>query len=166
MSKFRKAKLHISTVNMHGGVKMIYKSVKFRGARGETIRESLIDTGASISLIPRELAITVGAWRTSQYINVTGVHGKSRVLPIGKIGIFFPTLEDKGGYFFVAVSDVEKEPIIGMDVLKPLGIGIETKTGELSIKNEIWEAFKTISGIGVAFFLGVKILEKLFEEEK
>ena len=64
------------------------------------------------------------------------------------------------------ISDVEKEPIIGMDVLKPLGIGIETKTGELSIKNEIWEAFKTISGIGVAFFLGVKILEKLFEEEK
>jgi len=44
--------------------------------------------------------------------------------------------------------------------LKPLGIGIETKTGELSIKNEIWEAFKTISGIGVTFFLGVKILEK------
>ena len=58
------------------------------------------------------------------------------------------------------ISDVEKEPIIGMDVLKPLGIGIETKTGELSIKNEIWEAFKTISGIGVTFFLGVKILEK------
>ena len=142
---------------------MIYKSVKFRGARGETIRKSLIDTGASISLIPRELAITVEAWRTGQYINVTGVHGKSRVLPIGKIGIFFPTLGDKGGYFFVAVSDVEKEPIIGMDVLKPLGINIETKTGELSIKNEMWEALR----IGVAFFLGfflAKILEKLFEE--
>ena len=144
----------------------IYKPIKFRGARDETIRESLIDTGASISLIPRELAITVGAWHTDQYVDVTGVHGQSRALPIGKIGIFFPALGDKGGYFLVAVSDVEKEPIIGMDVLKPLGISIETKTEELSIKNEIWEAFKTISGIGVAFFLGVKILEKLFEEEK
>lgn len=144
----------------------IYKPIKFRGAHGETTRESLIDTGADISLIPRELAITVGAWRTSQYVNVTGVHGQSRDLPIGKIGVFFPTLGDKGGHFFVAVTDVEKEPIIGMDVLKLLGISIEAKTGELSIKNEIWEAFKTLSTIGVSFFLGVRILEKLFEEEK
>ena len=144
----------------------IYKPIKFRGAHDETIRESLIDTGASISLIPMELAVTIGAWRTNQYVNVTGVHGQSRSFPIGKIGLFFPELGDKGGYFLVAVSDVEKEPIIGMDVLKPLGISIDTKTGKLSIKNEIWEAFKTISGMGVAFFLGVKILEKLFEEER
>jgi len=144
----------------------IYKRIKFRGAHDETIKESLIDTGASISIIPRELAITVGAWRTDQYTIITGVHGQLKDLPIGKIGIFFPALGDKGGYFLVAVSDVEEEPIIGMDVLKPLGISIETKTGELSVKNEIWEAFKTISGIGVAFFLGVKILEKLFEEGK
>lgn len=144
----------------------IYKPIKFRGAHSEDIKESLIDTGASISVIPTELAIAVGAWRTDQYVDVIGVHGQSRRLPVGKIGIFFPALGDKGGYFLVAVSDVEKEPIIGMDVLKPLGISIDTKTEELSIKNEIWEAFKTISGIGVAFFLGVKILEKLFEEEE
>jgi len=53
-----------------------------------------------------------------------------------------------------------------MDVLKSLGINIDTKTEELSIKHEVWEAFKTLSGIGVAFFLGVKIIEKLFEEEQ
>jgi len=144
----------------------IYKPIKFKGARGETIRESLIDTGASISLIPKELAITVGAWPTDLNVNVRGVHGESRSLPIGRIGTFFPELGDKGGYFLVAVSDVEKKPVIGMDILKPLGVTIDTKTGELSIKNEIWEAFKTISGIAVAVFFGVKISEKLFGEEK
>jgi len=51
-----------------------------------------MDTRASISLMPRELAITVGAWRTDQYVNVTGVHGQSRDLPIGKIGISFPNI--------------------------------------------------------------------------
>ena len=66
----------------------------------------------------------------------------------------------------MAVSDVEREPIIGMDVLKLLGVSIDTKTGELSIKNEIWEAFKTISGVGVALFIGTKILEKVFEDEE
>ena len=142
----------------------IYKPIKFQGRKGETVKNSLIDTGASISLIPIELARLVGARRTDHYVNVTGVHGQSRNLPIGQIGIFFPDLGDKGGNFLVAISDVEKDPIIGMDVLRPLGISIDTKTGELSIKNEIWEAFKTLSALGVAFFFGIKILEKLFEE--
>jgi len=144
----------------------IHKLIKFKGARKEIIEQSLIDTGASISLIPIESARRVGAWRTDQNVNVVGVHGQSRALPLGKVGIFFPDLGDKGGDFIVAVSDVEKEPIIGMDILKPLGISIDTKTGELSIKNEVWEAFKTLSGIGIAIFLGVKILEKLFEKEQ
>lgn len=144
----------------------IYKPIKFRGAKGEIIEQSLIDTGASISMIPIELAMRVGAWRTDQNVNVVGVHKQARSLPLGKVGIFFPNLGEKGGYCIVAVTDVEKEPIIGMDILTPLGISIDTKTKELSIKNEVWEAFKTFSGIGVVIFLGVKILEKLFEEEQ
>jgi len=144
----------------------ILKNIKFKGAREEIIEQSLIDTGASISLRPIELARRVGAWRTDQDVKVVGVHKQSRVLSLGKVGIFFPDLEDKGGYFIAAVSDVEKEPIIGMDILRPLGISIETSTGELSIKNEVWEAFKTLSGVGVIVFLGVKIIEKLFGEEK
>ena len=144
----------------------IYKCVKFKGKHTETTKKALIDTGADISLIPSKLASIIGAWHTNQWVDIVGVHGQSRKLPVGKIGIFFPELGDKGGYFLVAVSNIEKVPIIGMDILKPLGISIDTKTGELSIKNEIWEAFKTLSAIGVVFFLGVKVLEKLFGEEK
>lgn len=144
----------------------ILKNIKFKGAKEEIIEQSLIDTGASISLIPIELAKRVGAWCTDLDVKVVGVHKQSRDLSLVKVGIFFPDLGDKGGYFIAAVSDVEKEPIIGMDILRPLGISIETSTGELSIKNEVWEAFKTLSSVGVIVFLGVKIIEKLFGEEK
>ncbi len=143
----------------------IHKSIRFKGAYGESIRQSLIDTGAEILLIPRELAVNIGAWHTNQTVNIVGFHGYSSDLPLGKVGIFFSELGNKGGYFLVAVSNIEKEPVIGMDVLKPLGISIDTRTGKLSIKNEIWEAFKTISGVGVVLFLGVKVLETIFEED-
>lgn len=143
----------------------IYKEIKFKGAKRETAKKSLIDTGAEISLIPINLAINVGAWRTHQNINIRGVHGLSRNLPIGKIGIFFPDLGNKGTHFLVAVSDVKNEPIIGMDVLKPIGISINTRTHELSVKNETWEAFKNLAAAGVLIFAGIKVVEELFEEE-
>ncbi len=143
----------------------IYQDIRFKGFCGEAIEKALIDTGAEISLIPIDLARRVGAWRTNQSTNIVGIHAQRRNLPIAKTEIFFPSLGDKGGYFLVAVSDVEEEPIIGMDVLKPLGISIDTKTHQLSVKNEIWEAFKTLSAIGVLTYAGIKILEKVFEEE-
>ena len=40
--------------------------VKFKGARGETLIKSLINTGADISLIPLKIARQIGAWRTNQ----------------------------------------------------------------------------------------------------
>ncbi len=112
----------------------IYRPIKFKGANKEITKPSLIDTGDSISLIPIELAWCVGVWRTNQDVNVIVVHGQQRRPPLGKVGIFFPDLGNKGGDFLVAVSDVEKESIIGMNILRTLGINIDTKTGELSIK--------------------------------
>lgn len=144
----------------------IYAKIGFKGARNRLVKKALIDTGAEISLIPIDLARRIGAWRTNRSINLVGVHRQTRRLPIGKLGIFFENLNNKGGYFLVAVSDIEDKPIIGMDVLKPLGVSIDTKTHQLTIKNEIWEAFKTLSAIGILTFGAVKILEKLFEEKR
>ena len=142
----------------------VYERIRIRGARGENVVEALIDTGAEISLIPMALAKMIGAWRIGIDVPVVGVHGQKRSLPLAQIGIFFPSLGDKGGDFIAAVSDTEEMPIIGMDVLKPLGISIDTKDGSIFVKNEVWEAFKTLSALGVAFFVGVKILGELFGE--
>jgi hypothetical protein len=46
-----------------------------------------------------------------------------------------------------------------MDVLKPLGISVDTASHQLSVKNEVWEAFKTLAAIGILVVGGVKLLE-------
>lgn len=143
-----------------------YQPVRFRGAEGEVIEEALIDTGASISLIPRKLAIKIGAWHTNQTINIVGIHRQSRVLPLGVVRVYFPSLNNIGGHFTVAVSDNEKEPIIGMDILRSLGISIDTTTSRLQVKNEIWEAFKTLSAFTVGGFLIIKALDAIFKEKE
>jgi len=147
-------------------MRRIYESVEFKGARGETLIKSLIDTGADISLIPPKIARQIGAWRTNQTINVKGIHGQSKVLPLCVVDIFFPSLNNIGGRFGVVVSDTEDTPMIGMDILKLLGITIDTKLNRLYVRNEIWEAFKTLAGVGLLIYGGLKLLETISEEER
>lgn len=138
--------------------------VKLQGARSEIIETALIDTGAEISMMPLSIAANIGAWRTNQQTNVVGVHGETRILPIIVACLDFPSLNNVGGQFAFAMSNSGQELIVGMDILKPLGITIDTKTHQLYVKNEIWEAFKTLSAIGVLFIGGIKLLEALSEQ--
>ena len=135
------------------------------GESGEITEAALIDTGAEISLMPLSTAENIGAWRTNQQTNVVGVHGQSRTLPNIAAYLYFPSLNNIGGQFAFAMSTTD-EFIVGMDILKPLGITIDAKTHQLSVKNDIWEAFKTLAGIGVLFFGGVKLLEALSKQSK
>ena len=139
----------------------IYADVKIKGARNEIIEKALVDTGADISLMPFSLARSIGAWRTNQQVDVAGIHGEARTLPIIVANLHFPSLNNIGGRLPFAMSNTERELIVGMDILNPLGIAIDTKTHQLSVKNEIWEAFKTLAGIGVLIFGAVKVLEAL-----
>jgi len=116
-------------------------------------------------MMPKGLANTIGAWHTNQNMDIIGVHKQKRTLPIGIANIYFSSLGDIGGPFSIAISDIEVEPIIGMDIMRPLGININTRTHELTLNNEIWEAFKTLSGIIVGGFIVVKALDAIFKEE-
>ncbi len=144
----------------------IYQIAKFQGARTKTQENVLIDTGADISLIPLSLAMEIGAWRTNQTINIVGIHKQSRKLRLGVVHIYFPSLNNIGGRFFTAISDKEQKPIIGMDILRPLGISIDTKRHQLLVRNEVWEAFKTLSAWGVLTYGGIKILEAIFSDKQ
>ena len=139
----------------------IYTDIKLKGARNEIIEDALIDTGAEISLMPLSLDINIGAWSIDQQKDVVGVHGEARTLPIKIAYLYFPSLNNMGGQFPFAVNNTGQELIVGMDILKPLGIIIDTKTHQLSVKNEIWEAFKTFSAVGVFIFTGIKLLGEL-----
>jgi len=143
----------------------IHENVRLQGARGENMERALIDTGAEISVMPLSVATNIGAWRTNQQTNIVGIFGQARMLPIIVANLYFPSLNNVGGQFAFAMSDMEQEFIVGMDILKPLGINIDTKTHQLSIKNEIWEAFKTLAGVGVLVFGGLKLLEALSKRD-
>lgn len=141
----------------------IYVEVQLQGETNSTSHSALVDTGAELSLIPSSIARNIGAWNTSQQTNVVGVHGQGRILPIVVANLYFPSLNNAGGEVAFAMSDVEQELIVGMDILRPLGIIVDTKTSKLSIKNEIWEAFKTLATVGVLVWGGIKGLQKLSE---
>lgn len=136
----------------------IYTDIKLKGARNEIIENALVDTGAEISLMPLSLGANIGAWYTGQQTDVVGVHGEARTLPIIVAYLYLPSLNNMGGQFAFAMNNTGQELIVGMDILKPLGIIIDTKTHQLSVKNEIWEAFKTLAAGGVFIFAGIKLL--------
>lgn len=144
----------------------IYVEVQLQGETNSNRHSALVDTGAELSLIPSSIARNIGAWYTTCQTNVVGVHGQSRILPIVVANLYFPSLNSAGGEFPFAISDVEQELIIGMDILRPLGITVDTKTGKLSIENEIWEAFKTLAAVGVFVWGGIKVLQKLSESNE
>ena len=143
----------------------IYEQILFKGAETEIIENALIDTGADISMIPKGLANTIGAWRTNQNMDIIGVHNNKRTLPIGIANIYFSSLDNIGSQFSIVISDLEEKPLIGMDIMRPLGININTRTHKVTVNNETWEAFKTLSGIIVGGFIVVKALDAIFKEE-
>ena len=142
----------------------IYVDVKLKGARGEITKAALIDTGAERSLMPLSTAVNIGAWGTNQQTNVVGVHEQARTLSIIVAYLHFPSLSNIGAQFAFAMSNKGQELIVGMDILKPSGITIDTTTHQLSVKNEIWEAFKTLAAVGVFVYGGLKLLEVLSEQ--
>jgi predicted aspartyl protease len=132
--------------------------------------ETLIDTGASISIIPLDLAQQIGAWKTNDKIQIIGVNNQMSLLLLCAVIVEFPMFNYiVVGKLIVAVSDKETRPIIGMDIMNPLGITIDTKAKTLSLRNPDNGNLKNIlAAIGNAtLFVGgiilvVKILEKIF----
>jgi hypothetical protein len=115
--------------------------------------------------MPFSIAANVGAWRTNQQTNVAGIFGQARMLPVIVANLYFPSLNNVGGQFAFAMDDMEQELIVGIDILNPLGITIDTRTQQLSVRNEIWEAFKILAGVGVLVFGGLKVLEALSKRD-
>lgn len=144
---------------------LIYHDVRFEGTRTNTIEKSMIDTGASISMIPRRLADAVGAWPTSLHMTVEGVHKQQKTLPLAAIRISFPGLNGAGGQLLVAVSDDLDTPLIGMDILRPLGVSINAGTHQLEIRNEAFDAFRNLSAVLVGGVILAYVIDAVFGEQ-
>lgn len=144
---------------------IIYEDVQLRGTKASVVEKALIDTGATVSLIPGHIAEQIGVWPTQERITLHNFQGEPKVIDAQYViaELFFPALNGVGSKFAFAVDDKLENPIIGLDIMNLLGVSIDTSTGKLEIKNKVWEAFKTLSGIvgvGVLVYFGIKKLSE------
>ena len=66
---------------------------------------------------------------TGRY-SLIGVESSTpKELPLAGINLYFSALGNIGGKFIVAVGELQKEPLIAMDILAPLGIIIRCSHG-------------------------------------
>lgn len=142
----------------------ILEKVIIKGTKGQWTYDALIDTGATVSLIPKALADQVGVTKTLVTRSVQGVHRDIKTFPVVIANLHFVTL-NRGSDFPFVMSNSTDELIVGMDIMMPLGISIDTKTGKLTVINEVWEGFKNLATAGVivtgiAWFLGEIFKEK------
>jgi len=136
-------------------------SLKLRGESNELVLSALVDTEAETSMMHSTIARNIGAWLTNVLTNVEDVQGEVRTLPIVTAYLNFPSLMNIGGEFAFAMRDEGEGLIVGTDILELSGITVDTRTHQLSIKNETWEAFKKLADVGVLIYAGVKRLKVL-----
>ena len=118
-------------------------------------------TGADISIIPEALALQVGAPLTGKKMFIIDAHGNTEPHFLARSFVNFPSLNNAGGLFVVALKSDDSDPLIGIDVLKVLGISIDTSEKKLSINNKAWEVFKTLSAVGAIGYLGKLVIDAL-----
>ena len=143
----------------------IHVSVKLQGESNELMVSALVDTEAEISMMHSAIARNIGAWRTNMLTNVEDVQGEVRTLPIVVAYLNFPSLMNIGGELAFAMSDEGDGLIIGTDILELLGITVDTRTHQLSARNETWEAFKTLASVGALIYVRGKTLHALSRQE-
>jgi len=120
----------------------IYENIIYSASKGSKSKKSLIDTGATITMIPLSLAKQIGAYKTDKTINLVGVHGQVKSCEIAVLKLFFPSLNNLGGALSVAVTDFEEEPLIGMDILGKYEIIINTQKLSLETKKPLSDLLK------------------------
>lgn len=136
-------------------------SVKLRGESNELVLSALVDTEVETSMMHSTIARNIGAWLTNVLTNVEDIQGEVRTLPIVTAYLNFPSLMNIGGEFAFAMRDEGEGLTVGTDILELSGITVDTRTHQLSVRNETWEAFKTLADVGVLIHAGVKRLEVL-----
>lgn len=143
----------------------IHADVTFEGAHASETHPSLIDTGAVVTLLPLDLAGRVGASDFDEVVTLSGFNGHpSRCAVIG-VKATFPGLQGKGGLVRVYAMPNLDRPIIGMDIMKPMGIAIDTRTHSLTINIPMWEGFKKAAAIGTIGYATVKVFDYLFSTD-
>lgn len=144
----------------------ILKDIILEGSKSKTVKV-VIDTGASMTLLPKKIADEIGVRYTGEKQPLGGAfESLNDIAEVAIVNIKFPFLNNLNYVAKVAVSTKAIGVLIGMDILNPLKIIIDTNTHQIVVKDEMKEAVKTgLMIVGGAAVLGT-ILYVLFRRRK
>ena len=104
----------------------VVQSVKITADKTATV-SMLVDTGATFSLIPRELARALGIKRLKQSVTIR--LGDGRPMKAGPTTAIFK-IGERETLSTILVGDVV-EPILGVETLEALGLAVDPRSGRL-----------------------------------
>ncbi len=104
----------------------IHVEVRLSAVRPATVR-MLVDTGATYSFVPEEVATAIGAPRLPERIPVTLADGSVQRLEVGLAKV---TLEGREAAVTLVIGKV-LEPLLGVEALDALGLAADPKAGTL-----------------------------------
>lgn len=105
----------------------IYIDAELQGAKGTKTVRALVDTGATYTVIPPELADDIGVVKTPWVDKVRLADG--RTIEAERIGAHIQIL-DRATTVWVLVMDTQ-EALIGADTLESLGFKVDPTTGKI-----------------------------------
>lgn len=105
----------------------VYQNVQISVDRAKTVR-MFVDTGATFSMIPPELAKEIGVKLARKKHRVRLADGKVIRLPVG---LAFFRINGREAANTVLIGRVD-EPILGVEALEALGYAVDPTTGKLN----------------------------------
>ncbi|MBI2206647.1 MAG: retroviral-like aspartic protease family protein [Candidatus Rokubacteria bacterium] len=103
-----------------------HQDVRLKAKKSRTVR-MFVDTGATYSIIPDDVARAIGLVRPERSILMTLADGRRKRFQAG-VATF--GIEGRRAPGLILVGDVE-EPILGVETLEALGLAVDPKRGKL-----------------------------------
>jgi predicted aspartyl protease len=111
----------------------VYRSLKIRSSKGELIMKALFDTGASFTVVKKDVAEKVGHILPTDVKEVTLADGRTKLKVLGYIPISM-TLEgspiDDIAY---VIEDLAEELIIGVRVMEFYDIKLDPSKNKIVV---------------------------------
>jgi clan AA aspartic protease len=105
----------------------VYAEVELKGTKAEKEVRMFVDTGATRTIIPYEIAEEIGVQKTPYHDKVEYGDGNIRELEVATLKLKIARREATD---IVYLDDI-KEPILGVYTLETLGLKVNPQSGEI-----------------------------------
>ena len=105
----------------------VYQRVKIFADRTTTTVSMLVDTGATLSVIPKELAQSLGVKCLRRPVTIRLADGQQVKAGVGPVIL---RIDDREVPAMILVGDVV-EPILGVETLETMGLTVDPRSGRV-----------------------------------